>query len=131
VIFYVLARRTNQGYADAPLLFATSKLELANGTSQVGGRVLPARFLAHQPISTYADIPRCREEMLNRCSNTSGWDMGADGFRLDAVPFLFEAGASRARACHRKLTPSAAVEARVEASGRDVLLLPRRSSRSI
>src|SRR5689334_20463758 len=45
------------------------------------------RFFAHQPDLNYAN-PKVQQEMLNVLRF---WlDLGIDGFRLDAVPYLFE-----------------------------------------
>ena len=56
------------------------------------------RFFHHQPDLNY-DNPAVQEAMLEVLRF---WlDLGIDGFRLDAVPYLFERRAPTARACPR------------------------------
>jgi maltose alpha-D-glucosyltransferase / alpha-amylase len=88
--FYVW-RDDNQGYAEAPVLFR--HFEQSNWQwDGVAGQFYLHRFLHHQPDLNYAN-PAVQEAML---SVVDFWlAQGVDGFRLDAVPFLFEAEGSR------------------------------------
>ena len=116
--FYVW-RDDDQGYADAPVLFR--HFEASNWEwNEVAGQFYLHRFLRHQPDLNYAN-PEVQEEMLKV---VDFWlDMGADGFRLDAVPFLFEAEGSRCEGLPETHAFLRRLRARVESSGRDVLLL--------
>ena len=59
------------------------------------------RFFSHQPDLNY-DNPAVREEMWNVMKF---WlDMGVDGFRLDAVPYLVERDGTIAKICPRLTT---------------------------
>jgi maltose alpha-D-glucosyltransferase/alpha-amylase len=77
---------TDQGYLDARVIFIDS--EPSNWTwDPVAGEYYWHRFFSHQPDLNY-DNPEVQQAMLNVLRF---WlDLGIDGFRLDAVPYLFE-----------------------------------------
>ena len=83
--FYVWSS-TNQRYQDARIIF--KDFEVSNWTwDQVAGAYYWHRFYSHQPDLNY-DNPRVKEALFRTCDF---WlDMGVDGMRLDAVPYLFE-----------------------------------------
>jgi maltose alpha-D-glucosyltransferase/alpha-amylase len=73
-------------YEDARIIFVDT--ESSNWTwDETAGQYYWHRFFSHQPDLNYAN-PEVREAMLGVLRF---WlDMGLDGFRLDAVPYLFE-----------------------------------------
>jgi maltose alpha-D-glucosyltransferase/alpha-amylase len=73
-------------YADARIIFIDT--EVSNWTyDPEAGQYFWHRFFSHQPDLNY-DNPAVQEEMLNI---VRFWlDLGLDGFRADAVPYLFE-----------------------------------------
>jgi maltose alpha-D-glucosyltransferase/alpha-amylase len=73
-------------YPDARIIFVDS--ETSNWTwDPVAGQHYWHRFFHHQPDLNY-DNPEVREAMLDVLRF---WlDLGLDGFRLDAVPYLYE-----------------------------------------
>jgi maltose alpha-D-glucosyltransferase/alpha-amylase len=73
-------------YEDARIIFIDS--EPSNWTwDEQAGAYYWHRFFAHQPDLNY-DNPEVQEEMLRVLRF---WlDLGLDGFRLDAVPYLYE-----------------------------------------
>jgi maltose alpha-D-glucosyltransferase / alpha-amylase len=77
---------TDQRYLDARVIFIDS--EPSNWTwDPVAGAYYWHRFFSHQPDLNYAN-PEVQEAMLNVLRF---WlDLGIDGFRLDAVPYLYE-----------------------------------------
>jgi maltose alpha-D-glucosyltransferase / alpha-amylase len=77
---------TNDGYPDARVIFLDT--ETSNWTwDPLAGQYFWHRFFSHQPDLNY-DNPEVQEAMLDVLSF---WlDLGIDGFRLDAVPYLFE-----------------------------------------
>ena len=77
---------TNQRYADARIIFVDT--ESSNWTwDPQAGAYFWHRFFQHQPDLNYAN-PEVQEAMLEVLRF---WlDLGLDGFRLDAVPYLFE-----------------------------------------
>ena len=78
------------------------------------------RFLRHQPDLNYAN-PLVQEAMLEV---VDFWlERGVDGFRLDAVPFLFEEEGTRCEGLPDTHAFLQRLRARVDAGGRDVLLL--------
>ena len=83
--FYVW-RDTDTGYAGAPVIFADA--EDSNWTfDAIRGQFYWHRFYTHQPDLNY-DHPAVRAAMLD---TLAFWlDLGLDGLRLDAVPYLFE-----------------------------------------
>jgi len=83
--FYVWSS-TNQRYQDARIIF--KDFEVSNWTwDQVAGAYYWHRFYSHQPDLNFEN-PRVKEAIFRACDF---WlDMGVDGVRLDAVPYLFE-----------------------------------------
>jgi maltose alpha-D-glucosyltransferase/alpha-amylase len=77
---------TDDRYPDARIIFVDS--EPSNWTwDPVAGQYYWHRFFAHQPDLNF-DNPEVQEAMLNVLRF---WlDLGIDGFRLDAVPYLYE-----------------------------------------
>jgi maltose alpha-D-glucosyltransferase/alpha-amylase len=77
---------TNERYPEARVIFVDT--EPSNWTwDPVAGAYYWHRFFSHQPDLNYAN-PDVREAMLDVLRF---WlDIGLDGFRLDAVPYLFE-----------------------------------------
>jgi maltose alpha-D-glucosyltransferase/alpha-amylase len=77
---------TDDRYRDARIIFVDT--EPSNWTwDPVAERYFWHRFFAHQPDLNY-DNPEVREALLDALRF---WlDLGIDGFRLDAVPYLFE-----------------------------------------
>ncbi len=77
---------TDERYRDARIIFVDT--ETSNWTwDPVGGAYYWHRFFNHQPDLNY-DNPEVQEAMLNVLRF---WlDLGLDGFRLDAVPYLYE-----------------------------------------
>jgi maltose alpha-D-glucosyltransferase/alpha-amylase len=77
---------TDDRYADARIIFIDT--ESSNWTwDAVAGQYYWHRFFSHQPDLNYAN-PDVREAMLDVLRF---WlELGLDGFRLDAVPYLFE-----------------------------------------
>ncbi|GAA0691306.1 maltose alpha-D-glucosyltransferase [Kitasatospora atroaurantiaca] len=82
--FYVWAD-DDRGYPDARIIFVDT--ESSNWTHDpVRGQYFWHRFFSHQPDLNY-DNPRVQDAMLDVLRF---WlDLGIDGFRLDAVPYLF------------------------------------------
>jgi maltose alpha-D-glucosyltransferase/alpha-amylase len=83
--FYVWADN-DQAYPDARVIFVDT--EQSNWTyDQVRGQYYWHRFFSHQPDLNYEN-PRVADTMLEVLRF---WlDLGIDGFRLDAVPYLYE-----------------------------------------
>jgi maltose alpha-D-glucosyltransferase/alpha-amylase len=77
---------SDKGYSDARIIFVDS--EKSNWTwDEEAGAYYWHRFFSHQPDLNYAN-PEVQEQML---AVIRFWlDLGLDGFRLDAVPYLFE-----------------------------------------
>jgi maltose alpha-D-glucosyltransferase / alpha-amylase len=77
---------TDERYQDARIIFVDT--EPSNWTwDPVAGAYYWHRFFAHQPDLNF-DNPEVQEAMLDALRF---WlDAGIDGFRLDAVPYLFE-----------------------------------------
>ena len=77
---------TDEGYPDARIIFVDS--ETSNWTfDPVRGQYYWHRFFHHQPDLNYEN-PEVQEAMLDVLRF---WlDLGIDGFRLDAVPYLYE-----------------------------------------
>lgn len=83
---YYVWSDTDQKYSDARIIFIDT--ERSNWTwDPVAGQYYWHRFYASQPDLNY-DSPAVRAEMLNVMKF---WlDLGIDGFRADAVPYLVE-----------------------------------------
>jgi maltose alpha-D-glucosyltransferase/alpha-amylase len=79
-------RNTDTGYGDARIIFLDS--EMSNWAwDTVSKSYYWHRFFNHQPDLNY-DNPAVRDEMWNVMKF---WlELGVDGFRLDAVPYLVE-----------------------------------------
>jgi maltose alpha-D-glucosyltransferase / alpha-amylase len=77
---------TNERYQEARIIFIDT--ESSNWTwDPVAGAYYWHRFFSHQPDLNY-DNPEVQEAMLDVLRF---WlDLGLDGFRLDAVPYLYE-----------------------------------------
>ncbi|HKJ67571.1 MAG TPA: maltose alpha-D-glucosyltransferase [bacterium] len=83
--FYVWSD-TPQKYEDARIIF--QDFEHSNWSwDPVAEAYYWHRFYAHQPDLNF-DNPRVREEIIKAME--FWFDMGVDGLRLDAVPYLFE-----------------------------------------
>ena len=78
---------TDDRYEDARVIFVDT--EPSNWTwDPVAGQYYWHRFFSHQPDLNYEN-PEVQDEMLKVLRF---WlDLGIDGFRLDAVPYLYEA----------------------------------------
>lgn len=83
---YYVWSDTDQKYKDARIIFLDT--EPSNWSwDEVAGQYYWHRFYASQPDLNY-DNPKVQEEMIQVASF---WlDLGIDGFRADAVPYLFE-----------------------------------------
>lgn len=83
---YYVWSDTNTKYADARVIFVDT--ETSNWAwDEQAGQYYWHRFYTCQPDLNY-DNPRVQQEIL---SILSFWlDLGVDGFRADAVPYLFE-----------------------------------------
>ncbi len=83
--FYVWSD-THQKYEDARIIFVDT--ETSNWTwDEEAGAYYWHRFFSHQPDLNYEN-PAVQEAMLDALRY---WlDLGLDGFRLDAVPYLYE-----------------------------------------
>jgi len=76
----------DQRYKDARVIFVDTEKSNWSLDAQ-RGQYYWHRFFSHQPDLNY-DNPEVAEAMLDVCRY---WlDIGLDGFRLDAVPYLFE-----------------------------------------
>ncbi len=75
-----------QKYKDAPIIF--NGVEVSNWTlDPVAGTYFWHRFFSHQPDLNFEN-PEVRDEMFKV---VDFWlDLGVDGLRLDAVPYLYE-----------------------------------------
>jgi maltose alpha-D-glucosyltransferase / alpha-amylase len=77
---------TKERYQDARIIFVDTETSNWSWDEQAGAYYWH-RFFGHQPDLNY-DEPEVREAMLDVLRF---WlDLGLDGFRLDAVPYLFE-----------------------------------------
>jgi maltose alpha-D-glucosyltransferase / alpha-amylase len=83
--FYVWSD-TDERYKDARIIFTDT--EVSNWTwDPVARKYFWHRFFSHQPDLNF-DNPRVQEEMIKILRF---WlDMGVDGLRLDAIPYLYE-----------------------------------------
>jgi len=82
---YYMWSDTKNRYTDARIIFVDT--ETSNWTWDDSAQAYYwHRFFSHQPDLNY-DNPKVRDEMVSICRF---WlDLGMDGFRLDAVPYLF------------------------------------------
>ncbi len=83
---YYVWSDTDQKYQDARIIFLDT--EKSNWTwDETAGQFFWHRFYSSQPDLNY-DNPAVQDEMLNVIKF---WlELGIDGFRLDAVPYLYE-----------------------------------------
>ena len=83
---YYVWSDTPERYADARIIFTDT--ETSNWAwDPVAGAYYWHRFFSHQPDLNYEN-PRVRQEVL---AIVDHWlDLGLDGLRLDAVPYLYE-----------------------------------------
>lgn len=83
---YYVWSDTDQKYKDARIIFLDT--EPSNWTwDETAGQYFWHRFYSSQPDLNY-DNPKVQQEMIKVASF---WlDLGIDGFRADAVPYLFE-----------------------------------------
>jgi maltose alpha-D-glucosyltransferase/alpha-amylase len=83
---YYVWSDSDQKYADARIIFLDT--EKSNWSwDEIAGQYFWHRFYSYQPDLNY-DNPAVREEMLNVMRF---WlELGVDGFRVDAVPYLYE-----------------------------------------
>jgi maltose alpha-D-glucosyltransferase/alpha-amylase len=83
---YYVWSDTDQKYEDARIIFIDT--ETSNWTwDEVAGQYFWHRFFSHQPDLNF-DNPAVRQAMIDVLKF---WlDTGIDGFRADAVPYLFE-----------------------------------------
>lgn len=83
---YYVWSDTDQKFANARIIFVDT--EKSNWTwDDRAGQYFWHRFYSHQPDLNF-DSPAVRQEMLNVMKF---WlDLDVDGFRVDAVPYLFE-----------------------------------------
>jgi maltose alpha-D-glucosyltransferase / alpha-amylase len=83
---YYVWSDTADKYQDARIIFTDT--ERSNWTwDEQAGQFFWHRFFSHQPDLNY-DNPRVQRSILKAMSH---WlDMGLDGFRVDAVPYLIE-----------------------------------------
>jgi maltose alpha-D-glucosyltransferase/alpha-amylase len=112
-------RNDDTEYADARIIFVDT--EKSNWTyDPVRGQYYWHRFFSHQPDLNYEN-PAVQDAMIEVLKF---WlDLGIDGFRLDAVPYLFEAEGSNCEnlpATHEYLKR---VRKEVDASFEDRVLL--------
>ncbi|HEX3720322.1 MAG TPA: maltose alpha-D-glucosyltransferase [Verrucomicrobiae bacterium] len=83
--FYVWSENAAQ-YSDARIIF--KDVEISNWTwDHVAGAYFWHRFFSHQPDLNY-DNPEVHQEMIDIVD--FWFEMGVDGLRLDAVPYLYE-----------------------------------------
>ncbi len=83
---YYVWSDTDQKYKDARVIFVDTE-ESNWAYDKTTGQFYWHRFFSHQPDLNY-DNPRVRTAMLRVINH---WlEMGLDGFRCDAVPYLFE-----------------------------------------
>ncbi len=106
-------------YSEAPVLFR--KFESSNWEwDEVAGQYYFHRFLRHQPDLNYNN-----EWVQSQIIEVIDFwiERGVDGFRLDAVPFLFEKEGTRCEGLPETHAFLRRVRERVQAHDRDVLLL--------
>ena len=110
---------TDDRYEDARVIFVDT--EPSNWTwDPVAGQYYWHRFFSHQPDLNYEN-PEVRDEMLKVLRF---WlDLGIDGFRLDAVPYLYEAEGTNCENLPRTHEYLKRVRAEVDAVYPDRVLL--------
>ncbi len=116
---------TDEGYPFARVIFVDT--EESNWTyDPVRRQFFWHRFFSHQPDLNYEN-PAVQQDMLNVIRF---WlDLGIDGFRLDAVPYLFEAEGTNCENLPRDArVPPAAAQGRSTTSTRAGCCWPRRTS---
>ncbi len=106
-------------YRDAPVLFRN--FETSNWEwDDVAKQYYFHRFLRNQPDLNYEN-PWVQEQMLEV---VDFWiQRGVDGFRLDAVPFLFEEEGTRCEGLKETHSFLKKIRKRVDESGKDILLI--------
>ncbi len=83
---YYVWSQTYQKYADARIIFTDTERSNWSWDMEAGAYYWH-RFFSHQPDLNY-DNPQVRRAMIRLIRY---WlDMGVDGFRMDAVPYLYE-----------------------------------------
>ena len=83
---YYVWSQTYQKYADARIIFTDTERSNWSWDMEAGAYYWH-RFFSHQPDLNY-DSPQVRRAMLRMIRF---WlDLGIDGFRMDAVPYLYE-----------------------------------------
>ena len=110
---------TNERYPEARIIFLDT--EKSNWTwDEEAGAYYWHRFFSHQPDLNY-DNEEVQEQML---AVLRFWlDLGLDGFRLDAVPYLFERDGTNGENLPESHEFLKRVRAEVEKSYDDVVLL--------
>ena len=110
---------TDERYADARIIFTDT--EVSNWTwDPIAGQYYWHRFFSHQPDLNY-DNPEVQEAMLDVLRF---WlELGLDGFRLDAVPYLFEREGTNCENLPETHTYLKRVRAEVDARYPDRVLL--------
>ena len=110
---------TDERYADARIIFTDT--EVSNWTwDPTAGQYYWHRFFSHQPDLNY-DNPEVQEAMLDVLRF---WlELGLDGFRLDAVPYLFEREGTNCENLPETHTYLKRVRAEVDARYPDRVLL--------
>jgi maltose alpha-D-glucosyltransferase/alpha-amylase len=110
---------TDEPYSDARIIFLDT--ETSNWTfDPARGQYYWHRFFSHQPDLNY-DNPDVQDAMLNVLRF---WlDLGIDGFRLDAVPYLYEREGTNGENLPETHEYLRRVRAEVDAGYRDRVLL--------
>jgi maltose alpha-D-glucosyltransferase/alpha-amylase len=110
---------TDERYSEARIIFVDT--EPSNWTwDPVAGAYYWHRFFSHQPDLNY-DNPEVQEAMLEALRF---WlDLGMDGFRLDAVPYLYERDATDCENLSETHAYLKRVRAEVDARYPDTVLL--------
>jgi Glycosidases len=115
---------TDDRWPEARIIFTDT--EPSNWTwDPVRGQYFWHRFFAHQPDLNY-DNPEVQEAMLNVLRF---WlDLGIDGFRLDAVPYLYERDGTNGENLPSRTSTSSACAPRSTRAIRTACCSPRRTS---
>ncbi len=116
--FYVWSDSPEK-YKDVRIIF--QDFETSNWTwDPVAKAYYWHRFYSHQPDLNY-DNPEVQQEMFKVIDY---WvDMGIDGFRLDAVPYLFERDGTNCENLPETHTFLKKLRAHIDQSGKDIMLL--------